>query len=54
MLSAEKGDRGVVHFLGGDTMKKALLTLVATVVSLIAAANVAGACICIFYQPEID
>ncbi|MGE5485810.1 MAG: cyclic lactone autoinducer peptide [Ignavibacteriales bacterium] len=35
-------------------MKKVLLTLIVSVVSLIAAANVAGACVCTFYQPEID
>lgn len=39
---------------GGDTVKKALLTLVVTIVSMIAAANVAGACFCIFYQPELE
>ncbi|NPV70168.1 MAG: cyclic lactone autoinducer peptide [Firmicutes bacterium] len=34
-------------------MKK-VLTILATLISIVAAANVAGACVCVFYQPEVE
>ena len=51
---AEKGGPRAVHLQGGDTiMRKALLTLVVTLASMVAAANIAGACFCVFYQPDL-
>ncbi len=34
-------------------MKK-VLTILATLIGIVAAANVAGACLALFYQPEIE